>query len=178
MKLSRSGRVSAWARYCLTVTSFVSRRAEASRKRSRTANRRFGRRFPAPVPHFPEYRRQRFLRFRMAGFSKTVPSRSNRDPWQAQSQLCSVLFQCSAQPRWVHRGEAGRRRFPAASSPLIRSCFLKMLREGANAGANSQGLPRISQVSRRAATMEAVIPHALNPAATRVSGVREPYGPI
>ena len=40
-----------------------------------------------------------------AGPFTTVPKRSNRDPWQGQSQVLSAGFHFTMQPRWVHAAD-------------------------------------------------------------------------
>src|SRR5579871_6882385 len=48
----------------------------------------------------------------VAGPSITVPAGANRLPWQGQSQLDSMLFQCTLHFMWVQTGET------ANSAPL------------------------------------------------------------
>lgn len=66
----------------------------------------------------------------VAGLFSNLPFLSKREPWQEQSQECSALFQCSAQPRCGHRGLVGRSRLDVASRPLTNSCLCIMLRWG------------------------------------------------
>src|SRR5579872_3473272 len=52
----------------------------------------------------------------IAGPFRTFPSGSNREPWQGQSQLLSVAFQATIQPRW---GQTAER---SCSLPCLSRC--------------------------------------------------------
>ena len=114
------------------------------------------------------------------GLSSNRPFSSKREPWHAQSQLRSCLFQCNAHPMCVHLGAVGRSRFAIASMPFTINCLRKTLREGSYR--RSQGLSSPPSIfsSSRAPAIADVIPHLLKPVQTnRVSVclVRRPiYG--
>lgn len=72
------------------------------------------------------------FRSSVAGLFSSFPSLSKRDPWQGQSQECSMAFQRNAQPKCGHLGLVGRSKLTAESIPLIKSCLCSMLRWGEN----------------------------------------------
>ena len=96
----------------------------------------------------------------------SFPSRVKREPWQAQSQVCSCRFHLSAQPMCGQRGRVGVSRLTAASKPLTSSCGFIMLREGEKSSAQGFALPSTRSRSMAAAAMERVMPHLPNPVAT------------
>ena len=102
----------------------------------------------------------------MAGLSISFPCSVKREPWQAQSQLCSALLYLRAQPRCGQRGVVGVRSPTIDSKALTASCGQNIVREGEKTGAYlfAFSLTRSQRIS--AAANALVIPHLLKPVAT------------
>ena len=62
-----------------------------------------------------------FFKSSVAGFSINLPSSLKRDPWQGQSQVCSVGFHFKAQPKCGQRFFVGVKMLVRNVPPLTAS---------------------------------------------------------
>ena len=85
--------------------------------------------------------------------------------------MFSVRLRLSAQPKWVQRGTVGVIKCRADRPALYRSGPTGIGRAGENILANRLERPEMSFDRSLAATMDEVIPQALNPVETKISGV-------